>query len=134
MKLIKNDYVIEGAPKEINEFLRTQDIGKKSIDNYEGKYIVTEDTIVSHVKATGMFGSGWYKAPKGTILEYARNAYITNTAGTYLRPVFKDKNGVEIKVSLSDIKKYKPECMEDLMKKPLKDLIEMAKCEYEKGE
>ncbi|WP_323709428.1 hypothetical protein [Mammaliicoccus sciuri] len=133
MKLIKNDYVIEGTPKEINEFLRTQDTGEKPTESYEGKYIVTEDTIVSHVKATGMFGMGWYKAPKGTILEYSRKAYITNTAGTYLRPVFKDKNGVEIKVSLSDIKKYKSESMEDIMEKPLKELIEMAKsvCEME---
>lgn len=133
MKLIKNDYIIEGTPKEISEFLER---GQKetSTESYEGKYIVTEDTIVSHVKATGMFGIGWYKAPKGTILEYARNACITNRAGTYHRPVFKDKNGIEVKVSLSDIKKYKPECMEDLMEKPLKELIEMAKSVSEKGE
>lgn len=134
MKLIKNDYVIEGTPKEINEFLRTQDTGEKPTESYEGKYIITEDTIVTNIKATGMFGSRWYKAPKGTILEYSRNVYVTNTAGTHLRPVFKDKNGVEIKVSLCDIKKYQPENMEDLMEKPLKDLIEMAKSVCEKGE
>lgn len=136
MKLIKNDYVIEGTPKEINEFLESERKGKLSkevVNSNVRKYIVTQDTVLFYVNKPSMFDRG-YNAPEGTILEYVRNAYITNTAGTNLRAIFKDKNDVEVTVPLRDIREYKPESMKDLMGKPLEELIEMAKSEYEKGE
>ena len=67
---------------------------------------------------------------------YSKPAGLYKRTGALKQSVIlsKKSNGVEVKVSLSDIKKYKPERMEDLMEKPLKDLIEMAKSVCEKGE
>lgn len=136
MKLIKSDYVIEGTPKEINEFLESNCNGTQ-YSGYNGDYILTEDITLFYRKKEHiedrLFHS-CYKASKGTKLTYLRNDVVGNLGK--IQPVFKNMEGAEVVVAISDrksLEKYKPENMEDLMEKPLKDLIEMAKsvCEME---
>ncbi|WP_323705931.1 hypothetical protein P3U41_05890 [Mammaliicoccus sciuri] len=135
MKLIKNDYVIEGTPKEINEFLESN-CNETQNNGYKGDYILTEDIILFYRKQEyieGNFINPHYIAPKGTKLTYLRD-YVVGSLGK-IQPVFKNMEGAEVVVTISDrksLEKYKPESVEDLMEKPLKDLIEMAKSVYEK--
>lgn len=156
MKLIKNEYIIEGAPKEINEFLESEHEEKGSKVNNNcvsnDKFILTRDTTLCYENPFNKTHNGismsrknfpkrWFWAPKGTILEHVDFRYH-DSSGKRLKvisPIFKDKDGVKVTVPYIDrldgaIKNIETESLSDLMEKPLKDLIEMAKSAYEKGE
>lgn len=156
MKLIKNDYVIEGTPKEINEFLESEHEEKSSKVNdncvSNKKFILTRDAYLFYKDPFNNPHNGrcnryehlpnrCFLALKDTILEHIDTEYH-DSSGKRLNtpmPIFKDKDGVEVKIPFSDradgvIKKIGTESLSDLMEKPLKDLIEMAKSVCEKGE
>lgn len=156
MRLIKNDYVIEGTPKEINEFLEsehkeiTSEVNNNCVSN--DKFILTRDTSLCYENpynnphnSFGMsrknFPKRWFWASKGTILEHVgfRNHDLFGKRLKTPTPIYKDKDGVEVTIPYADrldgaIKKIEAESLSDLMEIPLKELIEMAKSVFEKGE
>lgn len=156
MKLIKNDYIIEGTPKEINEFLESELKEESSKVNNNSvskdKFILARDAYLFYVNPYDNPHNGrWnrdkhlpnrcFLAPKGTILEHVGYRYYDMFGKKLSAPlrVYKDISGIEVTVSLSDkmdgaIKKIETESMSDLMEIPLKELIEMAKSVFEKGE
>lgn len=122
MRLFKDNYVIDGTPLEIQEFLS---VGrdKKSKDTYKGDYVLTEDTLVFYasIGSTGSnitFYNGFTELPKrgytaseGTILRYVRHGYQDNVEHDprvkTLLPIFENKQGTEVIVPLSYINEGK---------------------------
>lgn len=153
MKLIKNDYIIEGTPKEINEFLErgqketSSKVNNNSVSN--DKFILTRDAYLFYKDPYNNqhngrcnryehFPNRCFLAPKGTVLEHIDYKFY-DLFGKRLKtpePVYKDKDGVEVIIPISDradgvIKKIEIESLSDLMEKPLKELIEKAKSVFE---
>lgn len=148
MKLIKNDYVIEGTPKEINEFLESEHEEKSSKVNNNcisnDKFILTRDATLCYVNPFNNphndicmshrnFPKRLFQAPKGTILEHVGFRYY-DLLGKRLKspsPIFKDKDGVEVSIPISDmengiIKKVETGSLSDLMEKPLSEWLKMS--------
>ncbi|WP_204256732.1 hypothetical protein [Mammaliicoccus sciuri] len=148
MKLIKNDYVIEGTPKEINEFLeRGQKETSSKVNNNcvsNDKFILTRDATLCYLNpfnnphndicmSRRNFPKRLFEAPKGTILEHVGFRY-NDLLGKRLKspsPIFKDKDGVEVSIPISDlengvIKKVGTESLSELMEKPLSEWLKMS--------
>ena len=158
MKLIKNDYIIEGTPKEIDEFLENENKGNSSKVNnnnnnyiYNEKFILTRDTTLCYENLFNNPHNGicsyrehlpkrWFWAPKGTILEHIDFRYY-DLFGKRLKvpsPIFKDKDGVEVTIPYIDrfdgaIKKINEGSLSDLMGKVKEEIKEPTKGDGNKG-
>lgn len=120
MRLFKDNYIIEGTPLEIQEFLNAD---KKPKDTYKGDYVLTEDTLVfyTNIDSTGSsitFYNGFtelpkrgYIATKGTVLKYVRHGYKDNVEHDprvkTLLPIFENERGTEVIVPISYINEGK---------------------------